>query len=38
MKASKDLVAAADQFKKNETALQLRYLETLNTISGMFFN
>jgi len=33
VKASKDLVAAADQFKKNETALQLRYLETLNTIS-----
>jgi len=33
VKASSKYVAAAEKFKNNETALQLRYLEALNTIS-----
>merc|ERR1712212_414571 len=33
LKASKNLAMAAEVFKKDETALQLRYLETLNSIS-----
>ena len=38
VKASSKYVAAAEKFKNNETALQLRYLEALNTISGKFSN
>ena len=38
VQASSKYVAAAEKFKNNETALQLRYLEALNTISGKFSN
>ena len=38
VKASSKYVAAAEKFKNNETALQLRYLEALNTISGKPFS
>ena len=38
VKAAPKYVAAAEKFKNNETALQLRYLEALNIISGTFSN